>query len=458
MLQRTCFSLLTVATLLVLGLGLFTGCSDSRSSSGGLSLLPTPDLHSQSPLPVYVAFRDGDGVWQRLQESGNGSYTAPISDPDGRYTVLMVMDRLLLASTRVQESGEVLLVHGTLQETSTLWYGLNDGNPDESPYTVSGSISNAPASLTTSLELRMGRYGMWSGNYTNPSYQLYNPPMPGTHDLIAYTRSHISFEPDTFIAQRNIAMTGNLVYNIDFSTAVAAQYSQLTLSGGEWGNRFAYVNGITANGTEVDVSDFYENQNSIPFALLPEPANGDLYRVNSQVSNDDAWAQLNTWHTSPANSTVPLPEQFTGVTVDNAGAAPAIHGLNYNSLSYGAAKVYVAHLRGVDASDNEHTWKCYVTPGALRGATSLTLPAPDSLPNWDAAWSLPNLERGWRVFAIGGGFSIADLLGLYLNSESLYRIPATDGAAFYSVGRQDASKRSTPLTRNDRRGLQLLGR
>ena len=456
------FPFLAVMALLALGLGLFTGCSDSKSASGLLTINPAPNLHVESAYPIYVAFRDGNGAWQRLQASGNGGYSAPVSDPDGRYTVLMVMNRYMQGSTRVTQGyGDVIIVHGTLQETPSLWYGMSDNDFNGSPYIVSGSISNAPADPRKYLEVRMGQYGMWSGSNMNTSYQLYNPPQPGTHDLVAYIRSSIAFSPERFFVQRNIAMTGDLIRNIDFSATVAAEYSQLTLTGGEWGDTYAYVYGITANGTEVGASEYYANQRNIPFVILPAPASGDLYRVYGQVTSGDTWAQVTSWHGSPMDIVVPLPEQFTGVTVDYSGAAPIVGGLEYSADAYGAAKGYLVDFWGPDDNDAWHNWRCYLTPGALRGATSFSLPAPGSLPDWNDAWSLPmspDPERSWRATAAGGAIAVAELLNLYVNGGSRYNITHDDGTALYSAICQSRSDdRSAPLTRNDRRGMSLFG-
>ncbi|MHB0935720.1 MAG: hypothetical protein ACYDCO_15260 [Armatimonadota bacterium] len=443
---RTLFTLLAAAALLALVLGLFTGCSDSQSASGALTINPAPNLHPESPVPLYVAARSGNGAWQRLQAGGNGGYTAPVSDPDGRYTVLMVMDRRMQGSTRVTQGyGDVILVHGTVQEMPILWYGFGDSNPLSSPYTVSGSISNAPTSPYTSLEVRMGRYGMWSSDiYNRTSYQLYNPPPAGTWDLVAYTRSHISFVPEAFIVQRNIAMTGDLVRNLDFSTVVPAEAAQCSLSGGEWGDTYAYVEGITANGTELNVSDFYENQSTVPFVLLPQPASGDLYRVYGQVTDDNAVVQLTAWYASLQNRTVPLPEQFTGATVDYSGAAPVIDGLEYSSAIHGTAKGYQVDLWGIDDDENWHDWSCYLTPGALRGTGDFTLPAPSNLPGWNDDWSLPMAagpERRWRIIAFGGTLSTAELLSLHLNGGSRYNVLHHDGTALYSASCESETDR-----------------
>lgn len=282
----------------------------------------------------------------------------------------------------------------------------------------------------------MGRYGMWSGYYTNTSYQLINPPPAGTWDLVAYTRSHIRFQPEAFIIQRNIAMTGDLVRNLDFSTVVPAEAAQFSLSGGAWGDTYAYVDGITANGTELNVSDFYENQSTVPFVLLPQPASGDLYRVYGQVTDDNAVVNLTAWYASLQNRTVPLPEPYTGATVDFSGAAPVIGGLNYSSAAYGAAKGYRVNLTGYDEDEHWHDWDCYLTPGALHGATSFTLPAPGNLPDWNDDWSLPiaaHPERRWRVFAFGGTLSTTELLDLHLNDRSRYDVPHQDGTVLYSA-------------------------
>ena len=346
---------------------------------------------------AFVAGHDGAGVWQALTGT-TGVYT--LSAMTGRYGVTWVCP----SSTAVH------VIEATPDELPA--YTADCGSPQA---TVSGTVSNIPASHTATVDISSGGYGAELGASNGAASLVYGGGAePGHNDLVVTLKANGSIDTTgTLLARDLVVPAGGLSHDFDASTAFSGFESHtLTIQGASVSESVRGRAGfVTARGTYV-ILDYSPTTSyrAMPLAQL-QAMELDFAAAVASDSSAGTARSVHSFFRTPSNATVMLPPAATA-SVTAASTTPLVQ--LRADLAAPDAQAYALVYSQAGSS-----WTCMVTARWLSaaGLSSYTTPDLSLTPGWSSSYALTaGTAVGYLVDVLR---STAELGGLLL--------PATDG-------------------------------
>ena len=400
--------------LILLTLGIMTGCSSSDSATA-----PQADPLTDAE---WIAFRDGDGAWQEIElpaskvfdftDAGGDTF---VTDPDGRYTLVSVR------ATASNQQVEVFTLQSTTGEASQLDFSAFFPGDEQASLqvTVSGIESDTRADLYLGNEdIGLGVNGTFT--FTDSA---------GTYDLVA-TRSSLGSDlPTLLAARRDLVLQAGLTTseNVDFTATGAdaplALTDQYTVSVNsahplDYGEVFL----LTANGTAASLG--YESwSGSVAVAYMAVPsgglAAGDHYMTRLSLEpDDDSYITYYEGFASAGDRTVTPPGVFDGVSASDTSTGYLLPGLT--GSTFPDAIGYTIQYRA-SGSTIDYYFNCHISTGWLdgtSGSVAFTMPDMHAVAGWESKWSIPlDADMVWAYASAqagSAGVSLTEFMQWYL--------------------------------------------
>lgn len=380
--------ILLLLTLIVL---LFTSC-ELLFSETGMASFRLLDWDGVPTTPLWVAFKDGDGAWQRLSRPGdNLVWSHLVTDPAGRYAFAVVYPG----------GFPVHLFAGTLDEIRCFTsISFQFPLPDTS-LSVSGSISGLPDG--SSWNVSIGARTEFPSAEVPAAYSS-GVRVPATYDALA-VRTTAAEIPDRLWLRRDLAVDKNISLPIDFTDPALSTPGlprQIAVSSGTLTAGSVAIQASTSsirNSWLVPGASSASGKPELNYLALPEGfARASDLLVATGVSSG---VQL-LLSSDQAN---PPELDFSGLSdFDSTTFADGV--LSWKPLS-GALR-YSFTLPRVAGSIR---YRADVTPGYAGDSSRFTIPDLSSLDGWNPAWNfIPG--NGVATGTAAGGNCTLDSLTL----------------------------------------------
>jgi hypothetical protein len=310
------------------------------------------------PLPLWVAFSDGDGPWQR------------VSGPGPTFTMRPTSPRYGLAVKCLRPTRTVVrITHALVAEVQRLT--IDCGEPAQTPFKVSGRVFWAPDTDEMTVVLAIPRQP-YIITFDTPVFDLMAPPGPTQISVV--TRNALG---ETLAALlRDVTIDGDTKIELDPRTeALPLMRQALAIPGAAPGPRIE-VWLATAKGGLL----FLPGGPGEYLAVAPEglrPGDSQELRVADWDAGSLRTVIARLGRTRPAQVT--LPPALTGVTLERLSRP----GHDLFKVTFDPQPT--AHYYTLEAGNARSS----VTAGWLGAARQYTQPDLTAVPGWQASWAPP---------------------------------------------------------------------
>jgi hypothetical protein len=358
------------------GSGVGPGPTEARKS-----VILTGRGEDGSPASLtWVAFRDGDGAWQRLTPDTSGGYRFDAAS--GRY-----MAAFVCAMPDVMQ-GEVIAA--TAAELDDIQVPCPAPAGTGVRHRRVGAVRGLPTGGRAQVIFGSRTTGSWAAASSSDgtSYMVDLPP--GIYDLVTAVGS-------TLLVQHDINVDSPGTSDIDLGTGAATAKPQplptIATAAKEILESGAFF--TSAGGVRVDLS---APKGSVGLLDPADLGRGDSQEVYLEARDDqNGFRGLSLAVPGGPLPALNLPPPLTGVTATIASATPVVRP-KITFEAYPNARFYQANVF-TDMPDN-FVWLMNVGTGWLNGATSFELPDLSGVPGFDPAWG-PRNDRALGVQVIG---------------------------------------------------------
>ena len=350
--------------------------------------------------PVLVAFRDGDGNWEREPSVGTSRKTFQhefASERAAMASVTPVLDGLFTI---------VRVLYAKPEELATEGDTLSTGCVTEVPKTFRGTLAGVDE--TQSAVVSFGPFGRTSVQPLLGLEFVMEDVPNGPQDLLAI-RTTRDLSPTRLILRRNVDLpNGSLLPTLDFSSTEAFDVVAPTVS-------FENLRGEPA----VSATTLFTRRASFPLPLPPNanasatqsyiavPAaklvDGDVQLLHASTGGP-TFRSTDVFYRQPTNRTVRLGEPITAPTVTTAATTVRPRArfesqADYDQLTYvvyeqsGRPTVVVVAMTAAYAARN--------------GGYDLEVPDLTTVPGFDSQWTLRSgLVTTWTASRVGGSLPL----------------------------------------------------
>ncbi|MHB9130707.1 MAG: hypothetical protein ACYDBB_06415 [Armatimonadota bacterium] len=410
------------------------GCGGG-SSAPGVARLNV--WRSRQPTNAsWVAFQDGNGVWQEVLPSSTGLYEGQVSDAQGRFSFAVVSVETY--GTRIN------LLHSTINEIAQLNYNLPT---DSAIGAVAGSITG-PNSWGQYLVM-LGSTGTTGTDYPG-SYQVNLPN--GTYDLAAtYMTVATPRIPAALYLQRGLAVNGVVQRDIDFAdTNAFALPDRYTVNISGTPVTDGHVSLETAGGTWVSMGGQTGTAvTQFEYAGLPaaKAVTGDHYYVTTNGTlGAESMFSRSAIHTAPGNESIAL----SVAAFDSPAVTTTVNG-NYlrptaTWAAYPGAQQYVLNLYSTALDYRYVDWGVAMTSGWMAGLSTpwqYTVPDFTQVNGWNVIWGITaaNGLDAWNMQASGYNRPLPDVVAAYRDpTGALLDGLVSDWVEKYQINRSTKTK------------------
>jgi hypothetical protein len=348
--------------------------------------------------PVLVAFRDGDGNWEREPAVGTSRKT---------FQHEFASERAAMASVTPVFDGQFTLVrvlYAKPEELATEGDTLSTGCVTEVPKTFRGTLAGVDE--TQSAVVSFGPFGRTSVQPLLGLEFVMEDVPNGPQDLLAI-RTTRDRAPARLILRRNVDLpNGSLLPTLDFGSAEAFDLVAPTVS-------LENLRGEPA----VSATTLFTPRASFP---LPLPANPNAGATQSYVSLPAArladgdvqllhastggptFRSTDVFYRQPTDRTVRLGDPITAPTVTAVATAPAVRlRARFDSQADYDQLTYIVYEQS--ARPTVVIVAMTAAYAARNGGYEMDAPDLSSVPGFDAQWTLrPGLAATWSATRIGG--------------------------------------------------------
>ncbi len=366
-----------------------------NASGGGGAGNVTYNFCADTGIPVFVAYRDGDGAWQRATVGTNNSYTFSLAS--GRGGVAYV--------TTQSGASALEVVYGTVVELNAYGSDECDGTADTGR-NFTGTVTGVDATHAVTVVAGGATTFVIPGFST--AFSLQNVSS-GPFDLLA-ARFSIDSGPAKFLMRRDLNPPNNsALAPIDFAGPEAFDPVQRTLTinnalGQDLSLLGLYVLRGGSGGAPyfADLEPSTATQRSWFGVPNDKRAAGDFHVLFVGAATGEA--QTNQRNVSAVfreatNKTLTLPAVLNAPTVTTLapsagnGRIRVVYGLQADYSSVWSA-FYLQGSRSVNITA--------ATGQASNGSVTLDVPDLSTVTGWNTAWGLaPGAQTEWTFTASG---------------------------------------------------------
>jgi len=309
------------------------------------------------PLPLWVAWSDGDGPWQR------------VSGPGPTFTVRPTGPRYGLAVKCLRPTRTVVrITHALVSEVQRL--SIDCGEPAQAPFKVSGRVFWAPETDEMTVVLAIPRQP-YIITLDTPVFDLMAPPGPTQISVV--TRNALG-ETLAALLRRDVTITGDTKIELDPRTEALPLVRQpLAIPGAAPGPRVEVWLGNRSGGFLMIPGGPGEYLAVAPEGLMP--GDGQDLRVEDWDAGSLRTVIARLGRTRPAQVT--LPPALTGVTVGRLSRP------GYDLFRFTLDPQPTAHYYTLAAGYARSS----VTAGWLGAARQYAQPDLGAVPGWQSSWA-----------------------------------------------------------------------
>lgn len=389
-----------IVTVLAISL---PGCgSDNDAQRGREVSFQLLDSDGIPVAPLWVAFRDGDSPWERIDASGSGLvWQHHVGDRAGRYTFAVISG---------DEPG-LSIYAGTLGETTRFTDRVNSTSLPAVAAHLEGSVSGVPSGSYWTAAVGSRSDSLVAETTNNYAIGVRSA---GTSDLLAALSNGtgVSAEITRFWLKRSLVVAGDTLQAIDFDDTLLAapgNPSQVTVKGGDLISggasfntpRTALANGWLRLSPDLDPSP-------APELWFLSPPSGLLQPKDVQC----AWGQVGTAvMTNCVTAGSPLELDFTGLT-DFLGFSLVDRTLTWQT--YPQAQMYDIRV----SPSTGPQLRVKISRGAAGTAPGFVIPDLSGVSGWDPSWEV---ELGSEPVLAGRAIWSSITLNALLRQDALNR-------------------------------------
>lgn len=327
---------------------------------------------------AWLAYQDGNGPWSAVPGS-NGLYRLPITDPAGRFGVLLGDVCASGTSSTWISNG----FHSSLGETQSL-QTLVFCNPQPGPPPVTFDLQGALAGTAGGTVLISANSGLWSFPGGALDYEL--KLQKGTGDLVAAVYpSTQDYIPARLIVERGRDAQAPATRDFDFNLQAHLPPPRLTIQRPAVDPDETFQGTVQYQTSRGQVAILGYGQDLAAYAPFPAAASqsGDAHLYSFQASGPNHSRSLQASTSVPPGPLAPtLPSRMAAVEVTRTGASSRL-GLAWNAVTPAPA-VHEATLVQQVGGKQVYAY-LYFSQSWHGGATRLAWAMPDlaEVPGFD---------------------------------------------------------------------------
>lgn len=389
--------LITVLAISIPGCG-----SDHDAQRGREASFQLLDSDGIPVTPLWVAFRDGDSPWERIDASGSGLvWRHRVGDLAGRYTFAVVSG----------DEPDLSIYAGTLGEITRFTDRLNAASLPAVAAHLGGSVSGVPSGSYWTAAAGSRRDSMVAETTNNYAIGVRSA---GTADLLAALSNGtgVSAEITRFWLKRDLGVAGDTLQAINFGDALLAAPGspwQVTVKGG-----VLITGGASFNTSRTALANGWLRP-SPDHAPSPAPELWFLSPPAGQLQPEDvqcAWGLAGTAVMTNCVTAGSPPElDFAGLTsfpgfslVDRTLTWPA----------YPQAQMYDIRV----SPSTGPQLRVKISRGAAGADPGFVIPDLSGVSGWDSSWKV---EHGSAPVLAGSAIWSSITLNALLRQNALNR-------------------------------------
>jgi hypothetical protein len=352
--------------------------------------------------PVLVAFRDGDGNWEREPSVGTSRKT---------FSHEFASDRAAMASvTPVLDGAFTVLriAYGKPEELATEGDTLSSNCITEAPKTFRGTVAGVDE--TQAAIVSVGPFGRTSVQpRLSLDFEVEGVP-EGPQDLLAVRTAH-GQSPNRLILRRNLDLpNGSLLPTLDFDSPEAFDViaPTVTLENLRGEPAVTSTTLITRQASFTLPLPVNPNANAtqsyvaVPTAKLID---GDLEQLHASTGGP-TFRSTDVYYRQPTNRTVRLGDPMAAPTITTIATEPSLRPrARVDSQADYDQQTFVVYEQ-----PNRSTFvvvSMTAAYAAKNGGYVLDVPDLATVPGFDPQWTLrPGMFTTWTVSRIGGTLPI----------------------------------------------------
>jgi hypothetical protein len=355
------------------------------------------------PLPsdiAIVAYRDGDGEWQRV-EGGGGVYMFTVES--GRYALATVCDATGMGRGVYIRTQRFLTSETTQLSTGCSWH--------ERTGAFTGSVTGLASGDTAGINLGSA---LASVTFGSPEYSAMI--LPGRVDMVA-TRQNSAFVPLRMMIVRGATLSDGGSYAFDLGAGgFVPVVHELAFTGTLEGEE-TYATPIlfTSRGALGGLGSLGLTQ----WAGVPteELVADDVHVVEIDTGFDNAYREVFAFTHEATDLSLEFPAPGDDPTVSVTDTSPYVR-LSYQPARKPDHRLYALTFRQIDGPPSQ--WRDVASSGWLDAGYPVETPDLSGLDGWNPDWEL---EAGMTLSLIGVSYgtdsSVATLVdGIALRDTS----------------------------------------
>jgi hypothetical protein len=397
--RKLLFACVTVALAGVVG------CEEVIGPIGDPVNLSYAPCLGASDNPIWFAFQDGDGSWQRVNATASGSFDFAIASGKGGIAI-------------VNPDNELFVLYATTEEFQANMPACNGG----SVRTVTGSVTGY--ATADNVQLAMGTSDdVVFGSEAPPAFFSLAGVDATVSDLVAVryrtsSGSGTAFEafPNNVLMRRNVSGTSTAI--VDFSSATEAGAPlrrEVIVTNTVAGEDLGVYSYVALNSTLANISVFETGA-----ALVSGSVIGAFYGVPSARLNSGETQMARVIATKVAGSTnesrvatfVFTDPADLSLTLGPALGPVTVTGSSLPAATYNAQTAYDNLYDVVFSQGNGSAYRqseVLMTNAYVDGATTVTLAVPNlvGVSGFSSSWLLaPGISSTWTFLATDADLSL----------------------------------------------------
>lgn len=367
---------------------------------------------------AYLAYQDGDGPWASVPGVG-GTYRLPITDPGGRFGVL-------LGDVCQGEGASTWITDGffsTLGEVQLL-QALVFCNPQPGPPPVTFDLSGTLAGTSGRSILIGANSGLWSFPAGTSDYAL--KLIKGSSDLVAAAYSSTQdYIPSRIIVERGREAQSPMIRDFDFSTQGADTPAPIAIQRPALNPGEVFQGTVQYQTGRGQVAILGYGQDIAAYAPVPAALTqpGDTWLYSFQASAQNQYRSLQGSGPEPPGALAPrLPSSLPPFEVTSTGGAAPRLSFSWSAVSP-APNVHEAVITQQIGTKQAY---CYLYFGKSwhAGAARLTWTQPDlsAVPGFDPGY-FPQPGAAARVALYQSGSQTSQTAGPTLQEPLAFAAP-----------------------------------